>query len=316
MVFLAGESSRSVTVQVAGDTDIEEDEGFALTLGGAYSGLEIGTGSASVVIADDDNPATVHCFAPRTRIATRPFGLRAVETLVPGSAVLTAGGAARILTWAGHWRPDPGDAGQRAVRIRAHAFGPGRPGRDLVVSPGHGLWFAGALVTAAALVDGVRVLREAVPSAYVHFACARHEVVLAEGLAVESFLSPERGSGHRGFAGMAAPLPRLEGGAGLEALRASLGLGAPPVGPRGGNLNCVVATPRGIVVEGWASDPDGPARLVVEAEGLCVPVVANRWRPDLDRAGLPAAAFSAVLPHWAGTVAGVRRADGFLLTLL
>jgi hypothetical protein len=283
-------------------------------LGGAYSGLAIGAGTASVLVADDDNPETAHCFAPGTRIAT-PFGQRAVETLAPGDAVLTARGRARRVTWVGQWRPDARDPAQRAVRVRAGAFGPGLPARDLVVSPGHGLWFAGAVVPAAALVDGVRVLREAPPPAYVHFACARHEVVLAEGLAVESFLSPEGGHGARDVPLVAAPLPRLEHGAALAALRASLGLAPAGPGPRAGFLERVAATPRGIEVEGWASDPSGPARLVLAAGGLRVNLLANRWRIDLDRAGLPAAGFRAVLPAWAGPPL-VRREDGAPLARL
>ena len=82
-----------------------------------------------------------------------------------------------------------------------------------------------------------------------------------------------------------------------------------------GFLERVVASPRGIEVEGWASDPDGPARLVLEASGLRMPVLANRWRIDLDRAGLPAAGFRAVLPAWAG-VPHVRRDDGTALPRL
>jgi len=311
VTFLAGESSRSVTVQVAGDSDVEQDEAFAVTLSGAYSGLAIGTGTASVIVADDDSSDTTHCFAPGTMIAT-PFGPRAAGTLRVGDAVLTLAGQARRLVWTGQWRPDPADAAQCAVRVRAGAFGPGRPARDLVVSPGHGLWFAGARVPAAALVDGVRVLRVAAPERYVHFACARHEVVLAEGLAVETFLSPEEGMVGRNFPEVADPLPLLECGAALEALRATLGLATAPGGARAGFLERIVATPRGTVVEGWASDPAGPARLVLEAGGRRLPLVANRWRTDLDRAGLPAAGFRAELPAWVG-MPRVWREDGAAL---
>jgi len=310
LAFVAGEASRTFSVTIADDGAQEGDESFTVSLAALYADMALGTAAAEVAIAGDGMP---HCFAPGTRIAT-PFGARAVETLRVGDAVLTEEGAARRLAWVGRWATDPGDAAQRAVRVRAGAFGPGMPGRDLVVSPGHGLWFAGALVPAVALVDGVRVLREAAPEMYFHFACARHEVVLAEGLAVETFVVPEADSLHVGIPAVAGELPRLVGGPEVEALRAELGLAPAEGGPRQGFLEWVNATAEGIVVEGWAIDPQGPARLVVEAEATSVEVVANRWRIDLDRAGLvPVAGFRAVLPAWAGAVAGVRRLDGGVL---
>ena len=75
--------------------------------------------------------------------------------------------------------------------------------------------------------------------------------------------------------------------------------------------------PDGIWVEGWASEADGPARLTIAAGGAEMRTMANLWRIDLDRAGLPAAGFSAWVPGVHGADVRVLRAsDGTALPLL
>jgi uncharacterized repeat protein (TIGR03803 family) len=83
------------------------------------------------------------CFAPGTRIAT-PTGEIAIEHIAVGTLVRTASGAARRVIWTGrrHVRLDrharPWDV--NPIRIRAHAFAPGRPARDLRLSPDHAVF--------------------------------------------------------------------------------------------------------------------------------------------------------------------------------
>ncbi len=317
--FIGGQSSVQVTVAVAGDSEVEADEAFSVVLGTPYAGLAVGTGAASATILDDDAPP---CFAPGTRIAT-PFGARAVEALGPGDAVLTVSGEARTLCWVGSWATDPADRAQRAVRVRAHAFGPGQPARDLVLSPRHALWIEGVMVPVIALVDGVRVVREAgAPERYHHLALAHHAAIRAEDLPVESFCGVEGGR-YREAPEVAGALPRLEEGVALEALRGRLGLGRLGLGrrdagvERAGVLERVLVRDGVRVVEGWASDSGGPARLHVMAGGVRIPAIANRWRIDLDRAGLPAGGFRGVIPAGVGgAVRVVRCADGTALPLL
>jgi hypothetical protein len=156
-------------------------------------------GNPKVAYADLAAPI---CFTPGTRIAV-PGGWAAVETLAAGDPVLTRDHGAQPLVWVGRMhvtaarlRADPALC---PLRIRADAFGPGRPGRDLVLSPQHRVLLSepraemlfGApevLAAAAHLADGDRVRPQ--PSAdgvdYLHLACARHEILCAEGLAVES----------------------------------------------------------------------------------------------------------------------------------
>jgi hypothetical protein len=58
LTFAAGETSKTIALQVAGDTAIESDEGFIVSLSNPSSGLTIGTASASGLILNDDK-ATV-----------------------------------------------------------------------------------------------------------------------------------------------------------------------------------------------------------------------------------------------------------------
>ncbi|MEO1000489.1 MAG: Hint domain-containing protein, partial [Pseudomonadota bacterium] len=84
--------------------------------------------------------ALVNCFAAGTLIET-PAGPRAVETLAVGDLVRTADGRDVALRWTGTQHLGPEELARqpalRPVRIAAGAFGPGRPARDLVVSPQH-----------------------------------------------------------------------------------------------------------------------------------------------------------------------------------
>jgi len=132
------------------------------------------------------------CYAAGTLIAT-PEGEVAVETLQAGDLVLTASGVARPVTWLGHRRirfaarsdvPQP-----HPIRIRADAFAPGQPRRDLVLSPDHAVFVEGVLIPIRRLVNGATILRETVASVvYWHVELATHDILLAEGLPAESYL--------------------------------------------------------------------------------------------------------------------------------
>ncbi|WP_244457496.1 Calx-beta domain-containing protein [Roseomonas fluvialis] len=54
LIFAAGQTARSITVQVAGDTVAEGQEGFAVRLRGPGPGATIGTAQAEAVIDNDD----------------------------------------------------------------------------------------------------------------------------------------------------------------------------------------------------------------------------------------------------------------------
>ena len=136
---------------------------------------------------------TLACFAAGTRIAT-PRGEVAVEALAVGEAVCTAGGAARPAIWIGHRRIDvrthPDPASVRPVRIRAGAFDGRRPWRDLLLSPDHAVFHDGVLIPVRYLVNGATVVwdQSVDTITYYHIELAAHDVLLAEGLPVESYL--------------------------------------------------------------------------------------------------------------------------------
>ena len=144
------------------------------------------------VINADTNPFTV-CYLTGTLIAT-PEGPRAVETLAPGDRVLLADGRSAPVRWLGVQTivkvfGDPLRA--YPVRIAAGALDEGLPARDLFVSPDHALFLDGALVQAGALVNGTTVARVSdVPETfrYFHVELDEHALLLAEGVAAESFL--------------------------------------------------------------------------------------------------------------------------------
>ena len=148
------------------------------------------TGSLQVIKAGYS--AATACFAAGTRIAT-PMGKCAVEALRPGMLVLNVAHEPRAVTWIGHRRVDlrrharPQDA--QPVRVCSNAFGPGMPRRDLFLSPDHAVFTCGTLIPVRYLINGRTILRapcEAVQ--YFHVELAHHDIILAEGLACESFL--------------------------------------------------------------------------------------------------------------------------------
>ena len=135
---------------------------------------------------------SVACFATGTNIATLR-GEVAVEALRPGDQVRLARGGSAPVVWLGHRHlrcdrhPRPWDV--QPVRVRAHAFGPGQPARDLILSPDHALFTGAALVPVRYLLNGASIVQEAATSVtYWHVELAAHDVLLAEGLPAESYL--------------------------------------------------------------------------------------------------------------------------------
>jgi hypothetical protein len=142
--------------------------------------------------AEPDNSIAISCFRAGTAIAT-PRGPVAVEELRLGDIVLTAEGAALPVLWIGHRTVDcsrhPRPEQVWPVRIKAGAFEPQAPLRDLFLSPDHAVHAEGVLIPVKYLVNGTTVAQLAVETVtYLHIELERHQLVLAEGLAVESYL--------------------------------------------------------------------------------------------------------------------------------
>jgi len=174
----------------------------ALQLGALVNGATLlanGTGGIGVA----------PCFVAGTRISTER-GEVAVEDLrigdrvqvvaqrpLPGPAPRSAGGLGRgsvqPVIWIGHRTVDcarhPQPRKVWPVRIEAGAFGPGRPLRELWLSPDHALYIGDVLIPVKHLINGGSIAQVAIDEVtYYHVELPRHAVVLAEGLAAESYL--------------------------------------------------------------------------------------------------------------------------------
>ena len=167
-----------------------------ISVGSQPSGIAL-SDAGNVYVANPESDTVLEfsalCFCVGTAIAT-PAGEVAVEDLRAGDLVLAADGRRLPIRWIGQSHvakafADPLRA--YPIRIRAGALGENLPKRDLRVSPEHAIFIADILVQAAALVDGVTVLREhSVPDhfTYYHLELATHELLLAEGVLAESFV--------------------------------------------------------------------------------------------------------------------------------
>lgn len=142
----------------------------------------------------------VVCFVAGTLIAT-PQGAVAVEDLRPGMLVTTMDHGARPVLWTNqtdHLKPGK----QAPITLEPGCLGPCTPARRLRVSPQHRILLRSAivermcdvpqvLVAAKHLlpVAGITQSLSFLPVQYHHFACARHEVVFANGAEVETFFA-------------------------------------------------------------------------------------------------------------------------------
>ena len=120
----------------------------------------------------------------------------AVEYLSVGDFVVTASGARRVITWLGHRHTDcrahPRPIEVMPIRISAHALGPNKPARDLMVSPGHAICLdicGEVLIPASALLNGTTIQQVEVDQVtYWHVELDSHDILLAENLPAESYI--------------------------------------------------------------------------------------------------------------------------------
>ena len=139
---------------------------------------------------------SIPCFTRGTAILT-PRGPVPVETLAEGDAVLTVrenGPSERRVVWVGQrsfgTMAPPLPELLRPVLIRAGAFGPGVPERDLRLSPDHAVFAGNHLIEAKYLINDTTVLRDVTcrTVTYHHIALDAHDILLAENLPAESYL--------------------------------------------------------------------------------------------------------------------------------
>jgi hypothetical protein len=158
-----------------------------------FTSLPAGFSPAIAVARPELLDAPTPCFARGARLLT-PLGYVPVETLKPGDPVITATGGTQAVRWVGsctidisaHRRP----AAVQPIKITAGALAPGVPAQTLRLSPDHGLFLHNVLVPAKLLVNGATIIRETSTTAvtYYHVELDRHNLLLAEGVPVESYL--------------------------------------------------------------------------------------------------------------------------------
>ena len=170
---------------------IQEAGGSAtLHLPGAFT-----TASFSVVpvAGGTDISLIAPCFRAGTRILGE-HGEQPVESIKVGDQVHTIlHDRLATVIWVGSRRvdcaghPDPRQVWP--VCIRAGAFGPSRPHSDLYVSPDHAIFVDDVLIPAKYLINGTSIVQRPCDKVtYHHVELAEHDVLLAEGLTVESYL--------------------------------------------------------------------------------------------------------------------------------
>ena len=167
----------------------------------------VATGAGAELLLEAVPP----CFARGSCLLT-PLGYRAVETLAVGDPVVTVSGDIRAVRWIGcrtldiaaHRRPEA----VQPVRLLPGALSPGVPNRSLRLSPDHALLLRGVLVPVKLLVNGATILRErgCVAVTYFHVELDRHEVLLAENVAVESYID----TGNRSMFAQTSGTPRRD----------------------------------------------------------------------------------------------------------
>jgi hypothetical protein len=250
------------------------------------------------------------CYCRGTRIAT-DNGEVAVEDLSIGDYVMTKSGTARPITWIGRrsygGRFVMGRKDILPICIKAGALDDNVPKRDLWISPNHAMYLEGVLIEAKDLVNGVSIVQaERVAQVeYFHIELETQEVIIAEGALSESFIDDDsrfmfhNAHEYRVLYPAATQTvarycaPRLDEGYELEAVRQRLAARAGlhmtkdelQVGRLRGKIDRI--SPRRI--EGWAQnmdDPEAPVCLNIYASGQLIgQVLANSYRPDLERAG-------------------------------
>lgn len=176
-----------------GATSVGPQEALPSNVAG-QSIQRVSDGDTSFVVTGP-NPGQANCFLLGTLIATSRGEVR-VEELKPGDLVLSADGDAMPVRFLFRQtvatRFGPAERLQ-PVRLAAGSLGRGVPHADLTVTADHAILLDGTLCTAGALVNGTTITR--VPQAEMgksyttwHIECDNHAVVLANGVAAETYI--------------------------------------------------------------------------------------------------------------------------------
>ena len=194
MLQLDGETVTSASIVGTTLTVVLQSGGpLTYATGAGLSGTQFSISTGSDGYKD---LLTVVCFLAGTRILTEHGEMR-VEDLREGDRVVTRGADGAALEpvhWIGRRRIDTGAHPRpcecRPIRIRRDAIAPGRPHRDLLVSPDHAVFLDGMLIPAKLLVNGMTIVQDDIIRhvEYFHVELDRHSILVSEGLETESYL--------------------------------------------------------------------------------------------------------------------------------
>jgi hypothetical protein len=154
------------------------------------------TASSFTLLSANGGTDIVTCFMAGTRIRTAR-GDVPVEDLLAGDLARAHFTDDDVpITWIGRRRVDcnrhPRPELVWPVRVAAGAFADSVPGRDVYLSPDHAVFVEGVLIPVKYLIDGENIMQLCRDEViYYHIELPAHDVLLAEGLAVESYLDTD-----------------------------------------------------------------------------------------------------------------------------
>jgi hypothetical protein len=164
----------------------------------ALAGAAVLTALPKGAKAGSTAASAVHrCFLRGTRILTSR-GAERVESLSIGDRVMTVRGEAKPIKWIGRQHFSQGASSRwpdnfHPIRVARSALADNVPHADLYLSPMHALFIDEALIPVKDLVNGTSIKR-AVPEGtqdieYFHIELENHDVIIAEGAPVETYLN-------------------------------------------------------------------------------------------------------------------------------
>ncbi len=176
------------------DYNSETPSSIALTEpNGQYSSVAVQGGSPIALTNGGTATSDTLCFVEGTQVSV-PGGVADVRELKMGDLILLADGRSAPIRWIGRTAVVTRSADwmrTAPIRISAGALEDNLPVRDLLVSPCHALLVDGVLIQAGALVNGSTIVRQlSMPATftYYHIELENHELILAEGVAAETFV--------------------------------------------------------------------------------------------------------------------------------
>jgi hypothetical protein len=295
------------------DTLVNGPSGDA-TLSVFAAGTQVGTvgfgdgsfNSSSFILESIGNgieQIAVACFVSGTQIRT-PDGDRPIEDLTIGDCVTTHDGRSVPIKWVAqkHIRGRV-SRDDFPIKFPKGCLGPNLPTSDLALSADHALLVGGLLIPASILCNNAIGRSDPGNSlSYFHIETDRHEIILAAGVAVETFIDVHNRAGFdnvgdyfaRYGAGLSAPIeefaPRvLAGELASSAIVNAFGHGFFSVATISsdveirGHLDEATATH----VTGWAVASNKPARIEISVNGRIRGYVnADNYRADLRDAGI------------------------------